>query len=110
VPFGIFSPPDQCYGTTIRDSQAGLSVSATKNKGRSIVRHRSLPIVILAITCGLLADAPPVRAAAVTWVSGTGTNAGSCAITAPCKTFQFAYGQTSANGVINVLSAGNLGR
>ena len=73
------------------------------------MRHHSSPIGILAIACGLLANAAPVRAAAATWVSGTGTNAGSCPITAPCRTFQFAYGQTNNGGVINVLSAGSFG-
>ena len=73
------------------------------------MRHRSLPIGIIAIACGLLANAVPARAAAATWVSGTGTNAGSCPITAPCRTFRFAYGQTNAGGTINVLSPGSFG-
>jgi len=73
------------------------------------MRHRSLPIGILAIACGLLANAAPARAAAQTWVSGTGINAGNCPITAPCRTFRFAYGRTDAGGVINVLSAGSFG-
>jgi hypothetical protein len=74
------------------------------------MRHRSLPIGILAITCSLLADAAPARAAAAdTWVSGTGTNAGSCPITAPCRTFQYAHNRTSAGGAINVLSPGSFG-
>jgi len=74
------------------------------------MRHRSLSMGIIAIACGLLADAVPARAASpVTWVSGTGTNAGSCPVTAPCKTFQYAHNQTSINGSINVLSPGSFG-
>jgi hypothetical protein len=73
------------------------------------MRHRSLPIGIVAIACGLLANAAPARAAAATWVSGTGSDAGTCPITAPCRSFQFAYGQTNAGGTINVLSAGSFG-
>ena len=73
------------------------------------MRHHLLPIGILAITCGLLANAAPARAAAQTWVSGTGTNAGNCPITAPCKTFQYAHNKTNADGVLNVLSAGSFG-
>ena len=75
------------------------------------MRHGSLSIGILAIAiaCGLLANAAPARAAAETWVSGTGTNAGNCPVTAPCKTFQFAHNKTNANGSINVLSAGSFG-
>jgi hypothetical protein len=42
-------------------------------------------------------------------VAGTGTNAGNCPITAPCKTFQFAHNRTNAGGSINVLSPGSFG-
>ncbi|MGC2224277.1 MAG: right-handed parallel beta-helix repeat-containing protein, partial [Methylocella sp.] len=44
-----------------------------------------------------------------TWVSGTGTDSGTCAITAPCKTFAFALIQTAAGGEIDVLSPGGYG-
>jgi len=73
------------------------------------MRHRSLSMGIIAVACGLLANAAPAWAAIDTWVSGTGTNAGNCPITAPCRTFQFAHNKTSAGGVINVLSAGSFG-
>ena len=73
------------------------------------MRHHSLSIGILAVACGLLANATAARAAVDTWVSGTGSNAGSCPITAPCKTFQYAHSQTNANGSINVLSSGSFG-
>ena len=66
-------------------------------------------IGIFAIACGLLAGQTTARAAPETWVSGTGSNAGNCPITAPCRTFAFAYGQTNNNGAINVLSSGNFG-
>jgi hypothetical protein len=71
------------------------------------MRHHSLPI---ALACGLLAVATPALAtSSQTWVSASGANSGACPITAPCKTFAYAYTQTSANGVINVLSSGNYG-
>jgi hypothetical protein len=75
------------------------------------MRHHSLSIGIsaIAIACGLLANAAPAQAAAQTWVSGIGTNAGNCPITAPCRTFQFAHNRTNAGGTINVLSAGSFG-
>src|SRR5215203_3990695 len=74
------------------------------------MRHHTLPISIFAIACGLLVQAAPTHAAASqTWVSGTGTDAGTCPITAPCRTFQFAHNQTSNHGAINVLSSGNFG-
>jgi hypothetical protein len=71
------------------------------------MQHRSLPIGIVAIS--LLAGATTAQAGIESWVSGTGTDAGTCPITAPCKTFAFAHGQTTANGAINVLSSGNFG-
>jgi hypothetical protein len=71
------------------------------------MQRRSIGIV--AITCGLLANAASAWAAAETWVSGTGSNAGACPIAAPCRTFSYAHGQTSAGGTINVLSAGDFG-
>ncbi len=44
-----------------------------------------------------------------TWVARTGADTGACPITAPCKTFQYAYGQTNAKGVLSVLSSGEFG-
>jgi hypothetical protein len=74
------------------------------------MRHLALPTGIVAIACGLLAYAGPALAlTAETWVSRTGSDAGGCPITAPCRTFTFAHGQTSAGGTINVLSSGNFG-
>jgi hypothetical protein len=71
------------------------------------MRFRTLPIGIVAIS--LLAGATTAQAGIESWVSGTGTDAGTCPITAPCKTFAFAHNQTTANGAINVLSSGNFG-
>jgi hypothetical protein len=71
--------------------------------------HHSLPIGTIAIAFGLLANAAPAQAAAATWISGTGSNTGSCPITSPCRSLQFAHGQTNPGGTINVLSAGSFG-
>jgi len=57
---------------------------------------------------GLL-GATSVQAGNESWVSGTGSDVGNCPRTAPCRTFQFAHDQTSNNGAINVLTAGNFG-
>ena len=73
-----------------------------------MLRH-SLPIGIFASACIALAGATGAQAAIETWVSGNGSDAGTCPITAPCRTFAFAHGQTSNNGAINVLSSGNFG-
>jgi len=71
------------------------------------MRHHSLPIGVLAM--GLLATATSAQAANESWVSGNGTDAGTCPRTAPCRTFQFAHDQTNNNGSINVLTDGNFG-
>ena len=73
------------------------------------MRHHSWPIGIFAIACGLLAHSATAQAAAETWVSGDGSDAGNCPITAPCRTFAFAHEQTNNNGAINVLSSGDFG-
>jgi hypothetical protein len=71
-------------------------------------RH-SFPTAILALGIGLLTGATTAQAAIATWVSGTGTDTGTCPRTAPCRTFQFAHDRTNNNGAINVLSSGNFG-
>ena len=48
---------------------------------------------------------PPSR----TWVSGTGTDAGTCTRTAPCLTYAFAFGVTDTGGEINCLDPGGFG-
>ena len=57
---------------------------------------------------GLLA-ATAAQAGIETWVSGNGSDSGTCPITAPCRTFAYAHGQTTAQGAINVLTSGNFG-
>ena len=51
------------------------------------------------LACGLFA-APAQAGPNRTWVSGTGADSGTCAITAPYKTFAFALTQTAAGGEI----------
>jgi hypothetical protein len=64
---------------------------------------------IAAAVCTLLANAPAQATSLATFVSGTGTDTGTCPITAPCKTFQFAHNQTTAGGTIIVLTGGSFG-
>jgi hypothetical protein len=59
--------------------------------------------------CGLLVGTATAQSANETWVSGTGSDVGTCPITAPCRTFAYAHGQTAAQGAINVLTSGNFG-
>ncbi len=71
------------------------------------MRHRSLSMGFIA--AGLIAGITAAQAANETWVSGTGSDTGTCPRTAPCRTFAFAHDQTNNNGAINVLSSGNFG-
>jgi hypothetical protein len=93
-----------------RGGRSMLNASVFHQRIRSfIMRHFSLPIGILAIACGLLAGATTAQAVPETWVSRTGSDGGTCPITAPCKTFQAAFFQTTTGGTINVLTSGNFG-
>jgi hypothetical protein len=71
----------------------------------------TLPGSALAYAAPFLAclGAGPAQAASfVTYVSGKGSDTGTCASPAnPCRTFQFAVGQTSANGEIKALDPAN---
>ena len=73
-----------------------------------MIRQSSF-IGIVATASGLLINASTAQAAAATWVSATGSDTGTCPITAPCRTFSFAHSQTNNNGSINVLTSGNFG-
>jgi hypothetical protein len=65
---------------------------------------------ILAIALGVLLHAGAAGAqSARTWVSGAGADSGACTRAAPCATFAFAYGATSAGGEIDVLDGGDFG-
>src|SRR5262249_37253586 len=69
----------------------------------------------LAAACALLSlpflgATPALAVSPVTFVSGKGTNAGTCASPEkPCRTFQFALGQTSPGGEIKALDPANYG-
>jgi hypothetical protein len=74
-----------------------------------MIKITSLQAIAAALlACGLSA-APGQAGPNRTWVSGTGTDTGTCPITAPCKSFAFALTQTAAGGEIDVLSPGGYG-
>ncbi|HEX3497176.1 MAG TPA: right-handed parallel beta-helix repeat-containing protein, partial [Methylocella sp.] len=60
------------------------------------------------LACGLSA-APAQAGPNRTFVSGTGTDSGTCARTVPCRTFAFALTQTAAGGEIDVLDPAGYG-
>ena len=58
----------------------------------------------------MLAAAPVLAASPVTFVSGKGTDSGTCASPAtPRRTFQFALGQTSPGGEIKARDPADYG-
>ncbi|HWX14482.1 MAG TPA: hypothetical protein VNY06_06450 [Methylocella sp.] len=61
-------------------------------------KSRLTAAAVLALTC--LANGPAWAATSVTYVSGKGTDAGTCAApTNPCRTIQFAVNQTAGGEV-----------
>src|ERR1700730_3022770 len=59
---------------------------------------------MLTLTC--LAASPALALSPVTYVSGKGTDSGTCASPAnPCRTFQFAVNQTTSGGEVKALDA-----
>jgi hypothetical protein len=62
----------------------------------------ALLVTLIAATFSLEASAQ----AALTWVSTTGTDSGTCSRAAPCRTFSYAQGQTAAGGEISVVDSG----
>jgi hypothetical protein len=59
----------------------------------------------------LAGAAPALALSPVTFVSGKGTDSGTCASPAtPCRTFQFAFGQTNPGGEIKARDPADYGR
>jgi hypothetical protein len=56
-----------------------------------------------------LSAAPAQALSNRTFVSGKGTDAGSCTLQAPCRGFNFALSQTAAGGEIDVLDPAEYG-
>jgi hypothetical protein len=78
------------------------------------MHSRSLLILTNVLAVGALVllapSAPASAASALTFVSRTGTDSGTCASPAnPCRTFAFAFGVTSAGGEIKALNPGEYG-
>jgi hypothetical protein len=72
-----------------------------------IVMMRSSMMVAGVIALGFAPSS--ALAASRTFVSGAGSDSGSCVLTAPCRTFAYAITQTSAGGEITILSSAGYG-
>jgi hypothetical protein len=72
---------------------------------------KSIPALTIAATLGafVLSATQGNAAATRTWVSGKGTDSGTCTLASPCRTFTFALTQTAAGGEIDVLDPAGYG-
>jgi hypothetical protein len=77
--------------------------------GHAMIKITSLPTIAGALLALGLSAAPAQAEPNRTWVSGRGTDAGGCPVTAPCRTFAFALTQTAAGGQIDVLDPAGYG-
>ncbi|MGH6837769.1 MAG: right-handed parallel beta-helix repeat-containing protein [Methylocella sp.] len=66
-----------------------------------------LAYAVLFLPC--LGAGPAEASSLATFVSGKGTDSGTCAATNPCRSFQFAIDQTSPGGAVKVLDPANYG-
>jgi len=69
---------------------------------------KRIAIFVSALTLMLTATVASAQATR-TWVSGVGSDANPCSLTAPCKTFAGAFSKTAAGGEIDALDSGGFG-
>jgi hypothetical protein len=70
---------------------------------------KTLSSLAAGIIALLVASSPALAASSRTFVSGVGTDTGSCPLAAPCRTFAYALTQTAPSGEIIVLSSAGYG-
>ncbi len=70
---------------------------------------RYLPSLLILVASLFASGVTTAQARPDTWVAPNGSDAGTCVSTAPCRTFAYAYTQTSVNGSINVAAPGSYG-
>jgi hypothetical protein len=84
------------------DVRKPLDGAAPSLSCRSFFPHWPPAGALLSLPC--LGAAPALASSPVTFVSGKGADSGTCASPAnPCRTFQFAVGETSPGGEIKAL-------
>jgi hypothetical protein len=67
-------------------------------------------MIAAAVTAAfLLSSAPAAAQSNRTFVSGHGTDSGTCPVTTPCRSFQYAHNQTNAGGEITILDPAGYG-
>jgi hypothetical protein len=70
---------------------------------------KTLSSLAAGIIALLVASSPALAASSRTFVSGVGTDTGSCPLAAPCRTFAYTLTQTAPSGEIIVLSSAGYG-
>lgn len=82
-------------------------VAANRVPEKTGMRAGLLAVAVLTVALALPTSA--FATSPETWVSGTGKDSGTCTVLAPCASFAYAIGQTSAGGEIDVLTSGSYG-
>src|ERR1700732_5354256 len=77
--------------------------------GISEMSNSKSSLAVLAVLLALSAAPQAFATNATTYVSRIGADAGTCTSAAPCATFAYAIGQTTAGGEISVLTSGEYG-
>jgi hypothetical protein len=70
---------------------------------------KSLSSLAAAVIALLVASSPALASSSRTFVSGVGSDTGSCPLATPCRTFAYALTQTAPSGEIIVLSSAGYG-
>jgi hypothetical protein len=91
-----------------RDRFAGVA-REQHNRRHSMTKITSLQAIAAALLACGLAAAPAQAGVNRTFVSGLGTDSGTCTRTAPCRTFAFAISVATAGGEIDVLDPAGYG-
>jgi Right handed beta helix region len=70
---------------------------------------KNLSLLAASMIALLVASSPALAASSRTFVSGTGSDTGTCPLATPCRTFAYALTQTAPSGEIIVLSSAGYG-
>ena len=84
----------------------------TKTTNRRHALHNAnklIAAVLAAVFSTFVCAAAQAQTSFRTFVSGTGSDTGACGVAAPCRSFAYALGETSAGGEIVVLSSAGYG-
>lgn len=93
-------------GFDLAEDNVGLNAKA--EEGYDMMKSCRKRLVA-GVAVGLSAGGTAHAATIATYVSGAGTDAGTCSLTAPCRSVQFALGQTLTSGAVHAIDAADYG-